>query len=173
MEKRFLTYVIFIGLLVFCSAPASAADKSKPEQEGINQEEVPDWITRPVFQYSEKGRPDPFTSFLIARAARKDKVKKLSKNLSPLERVEVTQLRLIGIVWNEETPDQAVAMVELPDGKGFALKKGQRVGFNSGKVVSIKQDQVRVLEETEDIFGDIGTRAVVLKLHSSQGEGNE
>jgi type IV pilus assembly protein PilP len=64
-------------------------------------------------------------------------------------------------------------MVELPDGKGFVLKPGQKVGYNGGKVVSIKQDQIKVLEETEDIFGDIVTKAVILKLHSPQGERNE
>jgi type IV pilus assembly protein PilP len=76
----------------------------------------------------------------------------------------------VGIIQNKSNPDSMAAMVELPDGKGFVLKKGQRVGMNQGRVVLIGTDQVQVLEETEDLYGDIVTRSVVLKLQTAQGE---
>jgi type IV pilus assembly protein PilP len=133
--------------------------------------EVPEWITRPVFQYSAAGRADPFSSFLKAQAMRQQRrTQDTTRTLSPLERFEVTQLKVVGIISNNLDPESVTAMVELPDGKGFVLRKGERVGMNHGRVVMISNDQVHVLEETEDLYGGIVNRSVVLRLQPAQGD---
>jgi type IV pilus assembly protein PilP len=174
-----LTLLTLVALLLSVQAAKAEANQTEATAQPVQElalstpggnPEVPEWITKPVFQYTAVGRPDPFTSFLRAQAARQQRKAQDSRVLSPLERFEVTQLKLVGIIHNRTNPDAMAAMVELPDGKGFVLKKGHRVGMNQGRVVMIGTDQVQVLEETEDLYGDIVTRSVVLKLQTAQGE---
>ncbi|MFW6324904.1 MAG: pilus assembly protein PilP [Desulfovibrionales bacterium] len=164
------TVAIFLTTLVFVVWAGAAQAQENPAAGDDADMQVPEWITKPVFQYTSQGRIDPFSSFLKAKEARRQQRAQANEALSPLERLDVMQLKLVGVIWNEDVPDKTLAMVELPDGKGFVLKKGERVGLNRGRVVSISQNKLKVLEESEDIFGDIVTKAVVLKLHSPTGE---
>jgi type IV pilus assembly protein PilP len=179
---RLLTFLALALVLSVQAAHGKAADPKATEAEAATSQtiselleeipaEVPDWISKPIFQYTATERLDPFSSFLKTQAARQQRrVQDTSRVLSPLERFEVTQLKVVGIIHNNFNPDNVAAMVELPDGKGFVLKKGERVGMNQGRVVMITSDQVQVLEESEDLYGDIVTRSVVLKLQTVQGE---
>jgi type IV pilus assembly protein PilP len=185
MFRRRIRVLILLALTLVLSVQnvqGDTAEQKANQEEAIAQAavssvmegtpvEVPEWISKPIFQYSATGRPDPFSSFLKAQAARQHRrAQDTSRALSPLERFEVTQLKVVGIIHNNLEPEKVVAMVELPDGKGFVLKKGERVGMNQGRVVLISNDQVQVIEESEDLFGDIVTRSVVLKLQTAQGE---
>ncbi|MFP4315318.1 MAG: pilus assembly protein PilP [Desulfovibrionales bacterium] len=162
---------ILLATIILAVWAMTVTAQESPEAAPEEDMQVPEWISNPIFQYSSQGRLDPFSSFLKAREAqRQQRAKKASEALSPLERLDVMQLKLVGVVWNEHDPDKTLAMIELPDGKGFVLKKGERVGLNRGRVVSISPDRLKVLEESEDIFGDIVTKAVVLKLHSPTGD---
>ena len=50
--------------------------------------------------------------------------------LPPLQRVSLTDMNLIAIIWGAYG---YTAMVQTPDGNGYTVRKGTRVGPNAGK----------------------------------------
>lgn len=161
-------------LLTLLSSVALAQDTSAVKEESEKFIEalsnIPEWIKPPAFRYDPKGKVDPFVPFINKVNERLTAKKRKKGTLSPLERVDVTQLKVIGILWEPENPNQARAMVELPDGKGFLLEKGMVVGRNEGKVVKITPDTIIVEEEVANIFGEVEKKKVALKLHPKKGE---
>ena len=143
-------------------APGSGGNGTETNAEGL------EWLTSPTYEYNATGKPDPFLSFLRTRVEAPIK-KKPPRNrpLTPLEQVEITQLKLVGVILGEGGNTLALAMVQLPDGKGFVIKKGDRIGMNDGEVISVSESSVEIREEVETIFGDREARVVSLKM---QGE---
>ena len=82
-------------------------------------------------------------------------------NLSPLERFELGQLKVVGIVWDVKEPR---AMIEDNAGLGYTILVGTPIGASEGKVKGIHRDQVVVEESFEDISGKKKTREVSMKL---------
>ena len=82
-------------------------------------------------------------------------------NLSPLERFELGQLKLVGIVWDVKEPR---AMIEDSAGLGYTILVGTPIGGSEGKVKGIHRDQVVVEESFEDVSGKKKTREVSMKL---------
>jgi Tfp pilus assembly protein PilP len=72
------------------------------------------------------------------------------ENLSPLERLDLAQLKLVGIVWDIKEPR---AMVEDSAGLGYVVKVGTLIGSNDGKVKAIHRNQIVVEEFANDIYG--------------------
>jgi Tfp pilus assembly protein PilP len=83
------------------------------------------------------------------------------ENLSPLERLELGQLKIVGIVWDIREPR---AMIEDAAGLGYVVKIGTPVGSNDGKVKAIRRDHVIVEEFYEDAYGARKKRDVSMKL---------
>ena len=160
----------------FCSVALSEDSAKNATENNILQKlEIPEWIRAPKYKYSPEGKPDPFVPFIQAGEQREPLVQseKKKRALTPLEKIEATQLKLVGIIWYADQPENALAMVELPDGKGFILKKGVLVGRNGGQVIKISPDQVLIQEEVVNIFGKLEKRNIALKLHSTKEESNE
>ncbi|PTN37004.1 pilus assembly protein PilP [Desulfonatronum sp. SC1] len=134
--------------------------------------ELPDWLRTPDgYVFRPVGKPDPFRPFVRpAPPEEAFRAQVPARELTPLERVEATQLRVIGIVWAMDRPDQALAMVEMPDGKGFVLRPGVGVGRYGGKVRRITANEVIIEEYGLDIAGREQVREVILKLHPSEGD---
>ena len=86
---------------------------------------------------------------------------------TPLERIDLAQLKLVGIIL---AASGNRAMVEEASGKGYVIKKGTYIGTNAGKVVKIHKEIVTVEEEFEDVFGKVKTRKRELKLPKPPGE---
>ncbi len=82
-------------------------------------------------------------------------------NLSPLERFELGQLKLVGIVWDVKEPK---AMIEDNAGLGYTILVGTPIGTSEGRVKGIHRDQVIVEEIHEDVSGKKKTREVSMKL---------
>ncbi|MDQ7032058.1 MAG: pilus assembly protein PilP [Desulfonauticus sp.] len=167
---RKLWSVFFISCIVwnyFCLAGGLVWAKSGKAEPVLQSTNLPDWLKPPVYHYDPKGKVDPFVPFVdrVNRAFNRSQ----KRHLTPLERIDVTQLRLEGILWSSD-PHLTRAVVELPDGKCFILKQGTVVGQNDGRVIKITPDKVIVKEKVMDIFGNLKNREVILKLHSKQGE---
>jgi type IV pilus assembly protein PilP len=114
-------------------APAPASEK----QNADAQSPAP-----PVF-----GKRDPFRPFTLNNRING---RRPPQNLSPLERYELGQLKLVGVIWDTKQPN---AMVEDAAGLGYVVKTGTPIGANEGKVKRI-QPAGLVIEEFEiDIFG--------------------
>lgn len=113
----------------------------------------------PLFQTKSKGASGGMRQQTI-RDARKGK-------LTPLENLDISQMKLTAIIIS---PQQKMAMVQEATGKGHVIKKGTFIGINSGRVVDIRQNEVIIEEEVEDLLGKIIVRKRELKLQKPLGE---
>ena len=86
---------------------------------------------------------------------------RVRENLSPLERFDLGQLKIVGIVWDIREPR---AMVEDSAGLGYVVKVGTPIGSNDGKIKAIHRNQVIVEELYEDAYGARKRRDVSMKL---------
>ena len=83
------------------------------------------------------------------------------ENLSPLERFELGQLKIVGIIWDLKEPR---ALIEDTAGLGYIVKVGTPMGSNDGTVKAIGRSQVIVEEFYEDASGAKRKRAVSMRL---------
>jgi len=118
--------------------------------------------------YDAIGKIDPFEPLFREKpvSVKKNKDKKRIPR-TPLERIDLSQLKLVGIILASSGNR---ALVEESSGKGYVIKKGTYIGVNSGKVVKIKKEKVVVEEEFEDVFGKTKLRQREIKLPKPPGE---
>ncbi len=83
------------------------------------------------------------------------------ENLSPLERFELGQLKIVGIIWDLEEPR---ALIEDTAGLGYIVKVGTPIGSNDGTVKAIGRSEVIVEEFYEDSRGAKRKRDVSMRL---------
>jgi type IV pilus assembly protein PilP len=120
---------------------------------------------RSGYVYLPEGRRDPFLSIL--QEAGSETAKKMDEaNLPPLQRVTVAELSVIGIVWGGFG---YMAMVQAPDGRGYAVQRGARIGNNNGIVSAITEKAVIVEERFTDIYGKKQVREYAKPLHTKEG----
>jgi type IV pilus assembly protein PilP len=129
---------------------------------------------RPDFFYDPRGKHDPFESLLemeaehIGIAPSRKKVEKKRLPLTPLQRIGLSQLKLVAIVIS---PGGNKALVEEPSGKGYVITKGTYIGQNYERVKSILKDRVIVEGEIEDfIAGSTKLQTTELKLQKKVGD---
>lgn len=97
-------------------------------------------------RYSSTGKRDPFRpSGLKAKGSLR-----IREGASPLERKDLGQFKLVGIIWDVKEPR---AMVEDTDGLGYTIKVGTQIGDKDGKVKLIKPTEVVVEEVNIDFYG--------------------
>ncbi|MCP9462842.1 MAG: pilus assembly protein PilP [Nitrospira sp.] len=138
------------------SAPAPA-----PTGGAAAEPVVP--VGRGGYVYLPEGRRDPFLSILREAGAGAEGGKKTDEmNVPPLQRVSVAELTVIGIVWGGFG---YMAMVQTPDGKGYAVQRGTRIGNNNGIVSAITEKAVIVEERFTDIYGKKQVREYAKPLH--------
>ena len=108
-------------------------------------------------KYVRKVSRDPFRpSSIQTRTSNRSR-----DNLSPLERFELGQLKVVGIVWDIKEPR---AMIEDATGLGYTILVGTPIGGSEGKVKAINRNEVVVEESFQDFSGKKKTREVLLKL---------
>ncbi len=112
------------------------------------------------YAYDPSSRRDPF--FALVRTG----PKRMSKDLPPLQRVGLTEVTLIGIIWGGFG---YTAMVRTPDGKGYAVRRGTRIGPSNGVVSKISEREIVVTERFTDTFGRVQEREYIKALHPSEG----
>ena len=108
-------------------------------------------------RYSSVGKRDPFRPLSLKPKASQ----RARENLSPLERYELGQLKLVGIIWGIKEPR---AMVEDATGLGYVVKIGTLIGPNEGKVKAIKPAEVIIEERFTDFYGARKSQEVSMKL---------
>ncbi len=111
------------------------------------------------FSYNPSGRRDPFKSLIVTGG------KKSVDLLPPLQRREVSELKFVAVVWGQLG---TYGMLEMPDGKGYAVRIGTRVGPNRGVVKRITARDLTVAEQYVDFFGETRTRDIVLDLRTRE-----
>ena len=113
------------------------------------------------FGYDPSGRRDPF-----APVVQQLQPGKMDANLPPLQRVSLTELNLIAIVWGSYG---YTAMVQTPEGYGYAVRRGTRLGQNNGVVSAITERGIIVQERFTDVYGKKQEREYVKLLHPKEG----
>lgn len=113
------------------------------------------------FGYDPSGRRDPF-----APVVQQLQPGKMDANLPPLQRVNLTELNLIAIVWGAYG---YTAMVQTPEGYGYAVRRGTRLGQNNGVVSAITERGIIVQERFTDVYGKKQEREHVKLLHPKEG----
>jgi type IV pilus assembly protein PilP len=83
------------------------------------------------------------------------------QNLSPLERFELGQLKIVGIIQDLKEPR---ALIEDTAGLGYIVKVGTPIGSNDGRVKAIGRSEVIVEEFYEDSSGEKRKRDVRMRL---------
>ncbi len=146
--------------------PAVASPLSQPEEKPVVSEPG-----EPKF-YSSKGKTDPFMPLIrteqkaVAGTAAREK--KPQRVLTPLEKLDLSQIRLVAVVTAESGN---LAMVEETSGKGYVVRIGTYIGKNSGRVEKILRDRIVIKEIVKNFRGDTVPRSSEMKLHKQEIEG--
>jgi len=110
--------------------------------------------------YDPSGRRDPFTPVLEQLAPGQ-----IDLSLPPLQRVGLTDMNLIAVIWGAYG---YTAMVQTPDGNGYSVRKGTRIGPNNGVVSAITEKGIVVQERFTDVYGRKQEREYVKLLHPKE-----
>jgi type IV pilus assembly protein PilP len=116
----------------------------------------------PRYVYDPAERRDPFEPLTLVRKP----LAAQDAPLTPLQRFDLGQLRLIGVIVGKGEPR---AMVVAPDGKSYILKKGVKVGRNDGKIVDITAEAILVEERYYDFSGEIRKSTQEIQLPKREG----
>jgi len=148
----------------------SKVDMSGPAAPALVKENI---LAKVGIGYDPKGRIDPFIPLIrdepqksVVPVAKKVERKKRMPT-TPLERIELSQLRLRAVV---RSASGNKALVEEASGKGYIITKGTFIGVNQGTVIEIQKDKIVVEEEIEDIQGEITVKQRELRLPKPPGE---
>jgi type IV pilus assembly protein PilP len=106
---------------------------------------------------------DPFEPALRDKP-RRTTLKRGSTPRTPLEALDPSQLKLVGVMLSAKGNK---AIVEDASGKGHVIREGIYIGTNAGKVSQILKGMVTIEEKIEDAYGNIRTQKRILKLNKS------
>lgn len=123
--------------------PPPAKKVAPPVEEEVKEEDKPK-----EFEYVVKGRRDPFVPLTQIRRP----IEKSTEPATPLERYDLPQFKLIGVIVGKGDPK---AMVVAPDGKSYVLSEGLKIGKNNGVILDINSDAIVVEEKYYDFSGNI------------------
>jgi type IV pilus assembly protein PilP len=101
-------------------------------------------------------RRDPFRPFTLDLRPEVP-----NEPLTPLQRYEIPQLRLAGVLLESLPPR---AMLEDNSGMGFIVTPGTPIGRNRGVVAAIEPRRVIVEEKVLDFYGNEQVQRVVLEM---------
>ena len=97
------------------------------------------------------------------------KLLKLSQaraELPPLQRLELSDVKLIGIV---SDASGYYGLIQTPDGKGYTVRVGTLMGTNNGTIKSIAEQRIVVAEPTIDITGKMTSRDIEILQRPKEG----
>jgi len=152
-----------LALLAGCSDEAStdAAKAATPKVARKAAPEAPAPLAE--YHYDPTDKVDPFRSY-VRRQVTFDP----ESGSSPLERCDITQLTVMGIIWGLEEPR---ALVRDPTGKGYIVRAGTPIGKNKGRILRIEDNKVVVKETYLDHLDRATTKEVDLELYVNGRKG--
>ncbi len=112
--------------------------------------------------YDPAGRRDPFAPIVLEALL----PEKADENLPPLQRVALTELNLIAVVWGAHG---YTAMVQTPEGLGYTVRRGTRIGQKNGIVSAVTERGIIVQERFTDVYGKKQELEYVKLLHPKEG----
>lgn len=119
--------------------------------------------------YDAQGKIDPFLPLIQEKVEEPQPIvdDQPQRILTPLEKIELSQIRLVAIVITEK---RRIAMVEEATGKGYEVTIGTYIGKNQGKVSEINNNSIVVTELVKDFKGKLKEQTQEIKLHKNDEE---
>lgn len=114
------------------------------------------------FHYDAKGKRDPFRSFEWEQL----KLEFDDAARGPLEQFDVSQLTLLGVIWNQ---GNSRALIEDPSGMTYIIAEGAKIGKNDGRVIQIGDNLVVVKETYVDFLGEETTKDIEMRIRATEG----
>jgi type IV pilus assembly protein PilP len=170
MTRRLLSLA---GLALFAAAcgetkpppPAPRPAAGKPAAVVV-PEETKETPAEAMYVYTPTGKRDPFLNVFAVKEV--TKVVQPGRKPTPLQKWSIDQLRLAMTMTGTSSP---FAMIEDPDGRGHAVRVGDFVGQNWGKVTGIKRDSLIITESiTDHATGRVFPNNITLKIPKSEAE---
>jgi type IV pilus assembly protein PilP len=152
-----------LGFLAGCSDDA-ATDVEKSAAPKVVRKSAPEAAAATAeYHYDPTDKVDPFRSYVRRQVTFDPEV-----GSSPLERFDLTQLTVMGIIWGLEEPR---ALVRDPTGKGYIVRAGTPIGKNKGRILRIEDNKVVVKETYLDHLDRATTKEVDLELYVNGRKG--
>jgi type IV pilus assembly protein PilP len=101
--------------------------------------------------YISEGKLDPFIS-PIAKENSKERKKIINRKLTPLEKLDLSQIKLVAVI-SMKSKKKNVAMVQESSGKGYMVKVGTYIGTNNGRIIEIRNDEIIIKERIKNFKG--------------------
>jgi len=152
-------FLVSVGLSFAETGQTAAAAAGGQTDQSV----VPNSTVEPMSarSYDPSGRRDPFVPVLQQLG-----VGQIDPSLPPLQRVGLTEMNLIAVVWGAYGN---TAMVQTPDGNGYTVRRGTRIGPNNGVVSAVTEKGIVVQERFTDVYGSKQEREYVKLLHPKEG----
>ncbi|TWI74118.1 Tfp pilus assembly protein PilP [Desulfobotulus alkaliphilus] len=149
-------------------------DSSGTSEEGVSVEEISGekiLLSAPErLVYNPEGRIDPFRPLIQERPRveqRREERPERRVPQTPLEKVDLSQLKLVGIV---RSPMGPRALVEESTGRGYVVTEGTYMGLHGGRVTAIERERLVVTEIVENLAGEFREEKREMRLQKPSGE---
>lgn len=168
-----LPAVLAAGIIAGCSTEAPPpppvvgrpAPKAQASQPAAQKAAEPEKKAEAVALYDPRGKRDPFYSFVRQETVQRGKADLAA--VPPIQRYELGELKLVGVLWTKKGP---MALVEDAEGKGYSVTTGSRIGRSGGVVTRITEKELVVREEYPGYRGEKRFRENTLQLITAGGK---
>lgn len=140
------------------SATSGKAGPDSTPTIGTSEDSIYDMAPQVEYIYDPTGKKDPFKPYKAPRVRGDNRP---TAPVDPLSTVDVSQLRLIAVLWNTSKPR---AVVKDSQNRSFILFKNMKIGRNDGVVVDIREGEIVIVEKFDDGFGNTVREAKILEM---------
>jgi len=156
MKSLYLILVVVYSFKLFSIDQSKLAPQAVTNSQIDAEQNTEEGQEQKTYYYSPVGKRDPFESFSLT-ILKKEKMEKPS-----LEKYDINQLKLVGILWKNNMPK---AMFETPDGNSHIVTIGAKVGKNKGFIKQITKNKVFIEERYSNVLGKIIPQISVIGLN--------
>lgn len=164
LHKLLLT--VLISSFVYAATSFAVEPQTTPASPAVQEKQIENMDVKigKIVQvpFTARSRRDPFASIIITT---KKKMKEHAKKQNPLENFDVTDFKIMGIIFDGK---RYYASVVLPDNKAYTLRAGLKVGLFGGKVEKITNDAIIIKEYITDYLGKKKLKTTALKLRKEE-----
>ena len=115
------------------------------------------------YRYTTQDRRDPLEPLVkdVPPDVLRPKPRPPERPLGPLERFDLSALKLVGVVWGELGRK---ALIKAPDGKSYFATLETYMGKYSGKVIAIENDRLVIEEQYVNAEDKLVPKTLTLQL---------
>lgn len=142
-------------------APTPPAAEVNSDGEPVKKEKPKDPLDLAIeaqesYVYNPIGKKDPFRSFLDVPIT--------EDPVTPLQRFDLDQLQLVGVIWGIDRPR---ALIEDPERVGHVVETGTYMGKHWGKISQITSSGIVVTEEYMTVQGELVVTEIPMSLQDN------